>query len=124
MIFISHFLEDVLAVSDRVTVLKNSRKVDTLENRGSDQARAGQSHDRPGCTDLAETYEAGTQLPAPVEGKIALELNAVTVPGEFENVTFDVHEGEILGLFGYLGAGMTEIARALFGRLKPERFAF
>ena len=40
--------------------------------------------------------------------------------GEFEDITFDVHEGEILGLFGYLGAGMTEIARALFGTLKTN----
>ncbi len=44
-----------------------------------------------------------------------LEVSNLTVPGEFEDVTFTLHEGEILGLFGYLGAGMTEIARAMFG---------
>ncbi len=49
-----------------------------------------------------------------------LELANLTVPGEYDDVTFTLHEGEILGLFGYLGAGMTEIARSLFGILKPK----
>ena len=120
MIFISHFLEDVLAVADRVTVLKNSKKVTTksvtqLDKHALVNLMIGQDADQ-----LAESYETGVALPAPVASRPVLELKELTLPGGFENVTFTLHEGEILGLFGYLGAGMTEIAQALFGMQKPR----
>jgi ribose transport system ATP-binding protein len=120
LIFISHFLEDVLAVADRVTVLKNSRKVTTmpvskLTKHAMVNLMIGQDADQ-----LAESYEAGVQLPPPIETTPVLRVENLTVPGEFEDVTFTLHEGEILGLFGYLGAGMTEIARTLFGTLKSR----
>ncbi len=120
MIFISHFLEDVLAVADRVTVLKNSKKVATmpvsqLSKHAMVNLMIGQDADQ-----LAETYETGVQLPPRVTTSPVLEVTNLTVPGEFEDVTFTLHEGEILGLFGYLGAGMTEIAQSLFGMLKTR----
>ena len=119
MIFISHFLEDVLAVSDRVTILKNSRKVATLDCQGLTKGMLIELMIGRDATELAESYEDGTVLPARIEGNPTLRLESVSVPGEFENITFDVKSGEILGMFGYLGGGMTEVARALFGRLKP-----
>jgi ribose transport system ATP-binding protein len=121
MIFISHFLEDVLAVSDRVTILKNSRKVATLENQGLTKAKLIELMIGRDATELAESYEGGTQLPPRVEGGTALRVESLSVPGEFDDLTFDVKHGEILGMFGYLGGGMTEVARTLFGRLKPSR---
>ncbi|MER3486963.1 MAG: hypothetical protein C4345_14280, partial [Chloroflexota bacterium] len=48
-------------------------------------------------------------------------MAGLTVPGAFTGISFSVHQGEILGMFGFLGAGMTELARALFGRLRPQR---
>jgi ribose transport system ATP-binding protein len=49
-----------------------------------------------------------------------LKIEGLAVPNEFEDISLEVREGEILGMFGYLGGGMTEVARALFGRLKPS----
>jgi len=121
MIFISHFLEDVMAVSDRITILKNSRKVAELENAGLTKAKLVELMIGRDATELAESYEGGTQLPPRVTGEIALQVESLSVPGEFEDVTFDVKHGEILGMFGYLGGGMTEVARSLFGRLKPSQ---
>jgi ribose transport system ATP-binding protein len=121
MIFISHFLEDVMAVADRITILKNSRKVATLDNAGLTKGKLIELMIGRDATELAESYEEGTSLPPRVEGQTALKLDALTVPNEFEDISFEVKHGEILGMFGYLGGGMTEVARALFGRLKPSR---
>src|SRR5829696_3240557 len=64
LVFISHFLEDVLAVSDRVTVLKNSRKVATLSNNGLTKHHLIQMMIGRDAETLAESYEGGVMLPA------------------------------------------------------------
>src|SRR3954464_6997626 len=64
LVFISHFLEDVLAVSDRVTVLKNSRKVATLSNDGLTKHHLIQLMIGRDADTLAESYEGGVMLPA------------------------------------------------------------
>lgn len=119
LVFISHFLEDVLAVSDRVTVLKNSLKVTTLENDGLTKQHLIQLMIGHDADVLAESYEGGVTLPPPSEAPAALEVDGLSQTGSFENVSFDVRRGEILGIFGNLGAGMTEVARVIFGRERP-----
>lgn len=119
MVFISHFLEDVIAVADRVTVLKNSRNVATLPNRGLTKHKLIELMIGSDATVLAEGYERGVTLPPPGDGPVALHVTGLTAPGAFRDVSFEVRAGEVLGMFGHLGAGMTEIARALFGRLSP-----
>ena len=121
MIFISHFIEDVLAVSDRITILKNSRKVATVEN--VDLTKTGLIEMMIGrdATELGESYEEGAVLPAPVEAASVLTVSNLTAPGDFSDISFDVKAGEILGMFGYLGGGMTEVARALFGKGRTTR---
>ncbi len=118
LVFISHFLEDVLAVSDRITVLKNSRKVATLENTGLTKHQLIQLMIGRDAEVLAEGYEGGVQLPSPTTGKPELEVQGLSGPG-FTDLTFTAHQGEILGIFGNLGAGMTEMARVVFGRERP-----
>ena len=119
LVFISHFLEDVLAVSDRVTVLKNSRKVTTLENKGLTKSQLIQLMIGRDADALAESYEGGVTLPPPVETPVVLDVEGLTQAGSFEDVSFQVHQGEILGIFGNLGEGMTEVARVIFGRERP-----
>ncbi len=118
LVFISHFLEDVLAVSDRITVLKNSRKVATLENQGVTKQQLIQLMIGHDAEVLAEGYEGGVQLPPAVARKPELEVQGLSGPG-FTDLTFTAHQGEILGIFGNLGAGMTEMARVIFGRERP-----
>jgi ribose transport system ATP-binding protein len=119
LVFISHFLEDVLAVSDRVTVLKNARKVATLKNEGLTKHHLIQLMIGRDADALAESYEGGVTLPPASETPVVLEIEGLTQTGEFSDVSFDVRQGEILGIFGNLGAGMTEVARVLFGREQP-----
>jgi ribose transport system ATP-binding protein len=120
LIFISHFLEDVLFISDRVTVLKNARKVATLENKGVSKNRLIELMIGSDATVLAESYEAAVQLPAPIESAEVLKLDQLTVPGSFSDVSLSVQSGEIVGIFGFLGAGMTDIAQTLFGQIRPK----
>ena len=81
MIFISHFIEDVIAVSDRITILKNSRRVATVDNVGLTKTGLIEMMIGRDATVLADSYEDGTQLPPPVEGRVALRLQSVTGPG-------------------------------------------
>jgi ribose transport system ATP-binding protein len=120
LIFISHFLEDVLAVSDRVTVLKNSRKVATLSTKDLTKHRMIELMIGRDADTLADSYEGFTTLPAPATAPVALDVRNLTAPGSFSDISFSVHQGEILGIFGFLGAGMTELARALFGQVRPQ----
>jgi ribose transport system ATP-binding protein len=120
LVFISHFLEDVLSVADRVTVLKNSRKVATLENNGLTKHRLIELMIGSDATSLAEGYEHGISLPPVSEGSTVLEISGLSLSKAFEDVSFSVHGGEILGIFGFLGAGMTEVARVLFGQTRPR----
>ncbi len=120
LIFISHFLEDVLAVADRVTVLKNARKVDTLPTAGLTKHRLIELMIGRDATSLAEGYEGGVTLPPPVQTAPVLELSGLTALGAFADVDLTAHAGEVLGIYGFLGAGMTEVARAIFGQLRPQ----
>jgi ribose transport system ATP-binding protein len=119
LVFISHFLEDVIAVSDRVTVLKNSRKVATLPNDGLTKHQLIQLMIGRDADTLAESYEGGVTLPPPSDATPMLEVRELGLTGNFSDVSFDARPGEILGIFGNLGAGMTEVARVLFGRERP-----
>jgi ribose transport system ATP-binding protein len=119
LVFISHFLEDVIAVSDRVTVLKNSRKVATLPNDGLTKHKLIQLMIGRDADTLAESYEGGVTLPPPSDATPMLEVRELGLTGSFADVSFDARPGEILGIFGNLGAGMTEVARVLFGRERP-----
>ncbi len=119
LVFISHFLEDVIAVSDRVTVLKNSRKVATLANDGLTKHHLIQLMIGRDADTLAESYEGGVTLPPPSTAAPVLDVEGLGLTGSFTDVSFGVRPGEILGIFGNLGAGMTEVARVLFGRVRP-----
>lgn len=120
LIFISHFLEDVLAVADRVTILKNARKVATLPAAGLTKQRLIEMMIGRDASTLAASYQEGVTLPPPVEAPPVLEIEGLSIPGAVRDASLTVRAGEIVGLFGFLGSGMTEIARTLFGQLQPH----
>ncbi len=108
IIFISHRLEEVRALCDRVTVFRDGNKVitDTIRNL-SDADIIRHMIGRP----LKEyMHKQGTRI-----GDVALKVEGLTLPGVFSDISFDVRQGEIVGLGGLVGAGRTDVARALFG---------
>jgi len=111
IVFISHILPQVLRISDRITVLRDGKFVTTLD---SEQVR--NTSERELATlmvgrSMAEHFPPGKAH----RDSIAFSVEGISVPARVENVSFDVHEGEIFGLAGLIGAGRTETAEAIVG---------
>ena len=119
MVFISHFLEDVLAICDRVTILKDGRKLETWPTGELDRATIIRQMvgDTKGSTS-EECVE--TTLPAAIIGTPRLELKGLVRAGYFNDITLDVKPGECLGLYGFVGAGHQELVHAIGGSIPAE----
>ncbi|MCC8179339.1 MAG: sugar ABC transporter ATP-binding protein [Planctomycetes bacterium] len=112
IIYISHHLEEVFRISDRVTVLKDGRKIATLRTADTDQDEVirlmvGR--------DIGNMYPKRTVAP----GEPVLTVDSL-VADKVKEVSFELREREILGFYGLIGAGRTELCNALFG-VNPVR---
>jgi ribose transport system ATP-binding protein len=110
IIFISHFIEDVMHLSDRVTVLKDgvNNGVFTAGNFTKDDLITAMMGRR---MDTEEHY----YIQVPENAPVALELRNLTSDKKFQNINLKIQAGDIVGVCGLLGAGKTEIARSVFG---------
>jgi ABC-type sugar transport system ATPase subunit len=109
MIYVSHRMPEVFRLCDRLTVLRDGRYVGTLDRQQATQDEVvrlmiGRS---------VEAYFPKHLDAAP--GKTLLSVKNLSSPGKFGDVNFDVRAGEIVGFAGLVGAGRSEIAKALFG---------
>jgi len=121
LIFISHFLDDVLAICDRMTVFRNGRKVATEACASVDKRWVIDRMIGAGHEELEESYLADIALHSPPDARVVLDAQALTCAGAFRDVSLQVRAGEVLGIYGFLGSGQLELARTLFGRLPAER---
>lgn len=120
IVFISHFLEDVLAICDRVTILKDGRKLETRPANELDRSTIiRQMVGAPGDNTSEECVE--TTLPVAASGAARLEVKSFARTGCFDEISFDVKPGECLGLYGFVGAGHQDLVHALAGTLPVER---
>ncbi len=108
IIFISHRLEELYELADRVTVLRDGAYVDTKPM--SEVSREELIRLMVGRS-ISNLFPKQTVT----AGDVVLRATNLSRAGTFENVNFELHRGEILGLSGLVGAGRTEVARALFG---------
>ncbi len=133
IIFISHFLEDVLAICDRVTVLKDGRKVSTSRSDELTKteviARMLGRHvgpvsnvpgDRDGHVGNVPHDDAAVTLPVRSTTSPALRVIGLSRVSEFSDVSFDVAPGECVGLYGFVGAGHQELAHAVAGAVSVD----
>jgi ABC-type sugar transport system ATPase subunit len=113
IIYVSHRFDEIFAIADRVTVLRDGRCVATAD-------RAGLSRDQlirwMVGRELREEFPDRTARP----GAPVLEVEHLSAPGRFEDVSFIVRAGEILGLGGLVGAGRTSVGLAVAGALHAE----
>lgn len=109
LVFVSHKLEEVLRVSDRITVLRNGVVTVTGDVSQFDRAAIVEAMTGKAFAEMTPADSVGTGQ-APL-----LEVQHLSLRGFFEDVSFLVHPGEVLGVTGLLGSGRTEIAEALFG---------
>jgi ribose transport system ATP-binding protein len=120
LIFISHFLDDVLAVCDRVTVFRNGRKVATAACAEVDKAWIIERMIGAGHGELEESYRGERRLPERADAPIVMRAEGLSLTGAFRDVSLSVSAGEVLGVYGYMGSGQLELARSLVGRPPPE----
>jgi rhamnose transport system ATP-binding protein len=115
VLYVSHRLEEVFELADRVTVLRDGRLVRTC--RTAEVKRDGLIRLMVG-RELVD-YAGGPWQP-PHTGEVLLEVRGLGRRGEFADVSFSVRAGEIVGLAGLVGAGRSEVARAIFGIDRPD----
>ena len=109
VIYISHKMDELKQISDRVTVLRDGEYVATVNAQDTSvETIIGMMVGRT-LTD-AEPSQRGTD-----KGAVALEVNHLNAGPLVRDVSFALHKGEILGFAGLMGAGRTEVARAVFG---------
>ena len=113
IIYISHRLEEIREIGDRVTVLRDGRRVGTrkLADTNVDELIS--------MIVGEEIKEKFPKKPAPV-GRELMRVEGLTADGDFSGISFSVFEGEVLGFAGLLGAGHKELVRAIIG-LSPYR---
>ena len=107
MIFISHHLEEVSEIGDRVTVLRDGKVVDRVP--------ASTKHSELVRMMVGRSVEAQFPRRRPEVGEVLLEVKNLSREGVLEDVSFSLRAGEVVGVAGIVGAGRTELARAIFG---------
>ena len=110
IVYISHRLEELFIISDRITVIRDGEYIDTKLTKETNKDEivnlmVGRV--------IYETPK--TESKVPQDAKEILRVENLTVQGIVKDVSFSLKEGEILGFAGLMGAGRTEIARAIFG---------
>lgn len=106
--YISHRVEELFEICDEITVLKDGKLVRTMLTN---------EIDKKGLVNLMVGREIGLHFPPKSEcvGEEILRVEKITKKGVFENITFSVKKGEVLGIGGLIGAGRTEIMNSIFG---------
>ncbi len=108
ILFVSHRLDEVFELSDRITVFRDGAHISTRP--AGEVTEAALIRDMVG-RELSDFFHRVPHDP----GAIALQVADLGRRGAFHGVSFEVHEGEVLGFAGLVGSGRTEVAEALFG---------
>jgi rhamnose transport system ATP-binding protein len=108
ILFVSHRLDEVFELSDRITVLRDGQHISTAPT--GEVTEVSLIRDMVG-RELSEFYRRVPHEP----GAVALRVEGLGRTGSFEDVSFDLRAGEVLGFAGLVGSGRTEVAEALFG---------
>ncbi len=121
LIFISHFLDDILKISDEITIFRNGRKVATTPVSAEiDKGWIIERMIGSGREELEESYLGEIKLASKPNAPVVLEAKGLTLGAAYRDISFAARGGEVLGVYGYMGCGQLELARTLFGKLKPE----
>lgn len=109
IVYISHRLEELALIADRATVMRDGQFIATVDY---DSVKISDLIAMMVGRDLGNIYPRREPQP---QRKPVLEVSGLTRKGVLNNIDFTLHQGEILGFAGLMGAGRTELARAIFG---------
>lgn len=108
IIYISHKMDEIFQIADDITIIRDGRYVESGPASAYDESKVISSMVGRTISSIFPKGEA--QI-----GETVLEVRNATRHGVFRNISFEVRRGEIVGLAGLIGAGRTEVARAIFG---------
>jgi len=108
ILYVSHYLNEIAAICDHVTVLRDGVDVAHVDARTTPTEALVTAM-------IGAQAEAKTSASARTPGKVVLNVRNLSAPGRFEDVSFDVRRGEIVGVTGLLGSGGKPVVRSLFG---------
>lgn len=108
IIYITHKMDEIFQIADDITIIRDGQYIDS---------NVASAYDEQKLISLMVGRTISSIFPkeeVPI-GKVALEVRGLTRKGVFQDISFQVRQGEILGLAGLVGAGRTEVVRAIFG---------
>jgi monosaccharide-transporting ATPase len=120
IIFITHFLNQVYEVADRITVLRNGTLVGTYELAKLSHLELIMKMIGRSLTELEDMTKIKQESEERIQSETLMEAKGIGRVGALEPLDLDLHGGEVVGLAGLLGSGRTETARLLFGIDKPD----
>jgi ABC-type sugar transport system ATPase subunit len=110
VVYVSHRLKEILEIADRVTVLRDGEKIDTVSAGAVDEARLAAMMVGRELVDVLDKPSSDKR-----DGRVALRVVALARPPRLKKVDLEIRSGEVVGIFGLVGAGRTRLARTLFG---------
>ena len=113
IVYISHRMDEIFTLSDRITVLRDGGYRGTLTTADTDE-------DEVTRLMIGRSLDLSRDTAAPKLGEVVLEVRDLTCAPLFQNISFSVRAGEVVGFYGLVGAGRTEIAETLFGLRGPD----
>jgi ribose transport system ATP-binding protein len=116
IIFVSHHLEEVMELTDRIYVFKDGKNVAELKTSETDVHQLHRL--MVGRTLQGEYYRQSKQ--AQPEGQVIVQVENLSIPGKCQDVNFELHKGEIIGFAGVEGSGREAVCRAIAGMEKPS----
>lgn len=113
ILYVSHRLIEVPLIAQKVTVMRDGRKIDTLPVSQADEAK---------LVNMMVGREITDRYPKEIVeiGEPALEIQSINLKDRIKDVSLNVHRGEIVGVFGLMGAGRTSLANVIFGMERPD----
>ena len=113
IIYISHRMEEIFKITDRITVLRDGQYQGTVETAESTEESVTQLM-------IGRTLDLSRNASHHDLGDVALEVRGLSCGKLYQDVSFEVRRGEVVGFYGLVGAGRTEIAETLFGLRDPS----
>jgi ABC-type sugar transport system ATPase subunit len=113
IIYISHRMEEIFKITDRISVLRDGSYRGTLETRKTNEKEVTQLM-------IGRALDLSRNAAHHEMGDVALEVRGLSCGDLFKDVSFEIRRGEVLGFYGLVGAGRTEIVETLFGLRDPS----
>lgn len=113
IIYISHRMEEIFKITDRISVLRDGQYRGTVETAATNEDKVTQLM-------IGRSLDLSRNASHHELGEVALEVRGLSCGALFQDVNFQVRRGEVVGFYGLVGAGRTEIAETLFGLRDPS----